>query len=191
MESKFIKCPKCGSVLQVKNSANLAVKTFACPACKSILQVKFRTQAPAGPQHTTTTFQNTPSGISPSAATYPVRGGETQIQSGVSHNSQTVALYAGGHRYPLALGENTIGRKAASSKATVQIACNDHYMSRCHSFIDVSILPNGCTKAVISNASNKNATCVNGQQLEAGDKIILRSGDEIRMGETILKVIIK
>ena len=44
MQTKRIKCPKCGVVLDVKNSQNEVVKQITCPSCKTALQVKFQPQ---------------------------------------------------------------------------------------------------------------------------------------------------
>ncbi len=48
----FIKCPKCGAVLQVKNSKDEAVKKVSCPNCKQQLAVNFEPigQEQAAPQ---------------------------------------------------------------------------------------------------------------------------------------------
>ena len=40
MERKTVKCPKCSSILQVKNNGE-KVKNITCPICKSPLQVLF------------------------------------------------------------------------------------------------------------------------------------------------------
>lgn len=47
------------------------------------------------------------------------------------------------HMYTLSLGINTIGRKAQTSNATVQIDTDDLTMSRSHSIIEVRKLKTG------------------------------------------------
>ena len=42
----------------------------------------------------------------------------------------------------------------------------------------------GIRQAIISNDQNKNATYVDGQELQSGDAVILRDGSEIIMGKT-------
>ena len=42
----------------------------------------------------------------------------------------------------------------------------------------------GISQAIISNDQNKNATYVDGQELQSGDAVILRDGSEIIMGKT-------
>lgn len=39
METKRIKCPSCGVLLDVRNSQNEAVKMITCPQCKAQLKV--------------------------------------------------------------------------------------------------------------------------------------------------------
>ena len=81
-------------------------------------------------------------------------------------------------------GSNSVGRKANSSQADVQIDTEDRYMSRQHVVINVRRLPDGSIKCDISNDKNKNATRINGAQLLQGDAIVLHDGDRIQMGET-------
>jgi pSer/pThr/pTyr-binding forkhead associated (FHA) protein len=81
-------------------------------------------------------------------------------------------------------GRNIVGRKGTTSKATVQIATEDRYMSRQHCSITVTTLPDGTKKAVLSNYQNKNLTTVDGQEIETGDEIRLTNGDRITMGHT-------
>ena len=44
METKRIKCPSCGVLLDVRNSQNEAVKMITCPQCKAQLRVMFSQQ---------------------------------------------------------------------------------------------------------------------------------------------------
>ena len=76
-----------------------------------------------------------------------------------------------------------VGRKAPSSQASLQIETNDRYMSRRHAKIEVKEVA-GIRQAIISNDQNKNATYVDGQELQSGDAVILRDGSEIIMGKT-------
>ena len=50
METKRIKCPSCGVLLDVRNSQNEAVKMITCPQCKTQLRVMFSQQYAATPQ---------------------------------------------------------------------------------------------------------------------------------------------
>ena len=79
--------------------------------------------------------------------------------------------------YPLAEGQNLVGRKGDTSKATVQIDTTDRYMSRQHVCITVTTLPDGNVKAILSNYQNKNLTTIDGQEIETGDAIRLTDGN--------------
>ena len=90
----------------------------------------------------------------------------------------------GGVSYPLEEGQNIVGRKGTTSKATVQIETADRYMSRQHGSIRVTTLSDGTKKAVLSNYQNKNLTSVDGQEIAKGDEIRLTNGNRITMGHT-------
>lgn len=112
-------------------------------------------------------------------------GEETQMMSsGVS--GKPSHLVCDGVDYLLSEGINIVGRKSESSKATVQIVTDDRYMSRRHSSIKLSTMPDGSQKALISNAENKNRTFINGQELSGNDVLTLSDGDEIKMGHTTM-----
>jgi hypothetical protein len=110
--------------------------------------------------------------------------GATQLYTPTQKTTATVKLTFEGKDYPLEEGQNIIGRKGTTSKATVQIATEDRYMSRQHCSITVSTLPDGTKKAVLSNYQNKNLTSIDGQEIETGDEIRLTNGDRITMGHT-------
>jgi hypothetical protein len=121
-------------------------------------------------------------------------GGETVLGGGLSGATQlytptqkataTAKLTFEGKDYSLEEGQNIIGRKGTTSKATVQIATEDRYMSRQHCSITVSTLPDGTKKAVLSNYQNKNLTTIDGQEIETGDAIRLVNGNCVTMGHT-------
>ena len=186
MQAKRIICPKCRAVLDVRNSKNEEVKLITCPGCKTLLQVKFAPQRES---------IEAPTYIAPSPSKSAIDG-ETQLaradyaatQLGRPPKSQTVAkLLFDGISYELEEGQNIIGRKGTTSKATVQIATEDRYMSRQHCTINISVLPDGSKKAVLSNYQNKNLTSVDGQEIETGDAIRLTDGNAITMGHTTVR----
>lgn len=192
METKNIKCPSCGVVLSVRNSKNEAVKLITCPQCKAKLSVKFRPQEPLEADTFLGNGQQQGGGetlYGPSA-----NQGETQLGGGMDNGETHLRTQAGtakaaclevdGNIYRLREGVNTVGRKAASSQASVQIATADHYMSRQHARIVVTRQPDGRLKAVISNDRNKNISTIDGQDLLQGDAIVLCDGDRIVMGKT-------
>lgn len=107
---------------------------------------------------------------------------ETQF---VGNRSQGAMLMLDGQQYPLALGRNIIGRKGQTSRATIQIATDDMYMSRQHCCITVTYSDTGQLIAKISNADNKNQTLINGRIL--GHEMSLPATCNITMGRTTLK----
>ena len=194
METKRIKCPNCKVVLDVKNSKNEEVKQITCPKCKAILQVKFLPQkapleaetyyAPKKPvvDSGATQLAGTDNGATQLAGS---SYGATQlVMPKEKPNESNGRLVFEDQPYFLEEGQNIIGRKGNTSKATVQIATDDRYMSRQHCSITVTTLPDGTKKAVLSNYQNKNLTSVDGQEIETGDEIRLTNGDRITMGHT-------
>lgn len=165
MEIKRVKCPQCGSILQVKNSAGESVKNVKCPICQNQLQVLF-----------------------------PDLSGKT-IYGGVPDDGHTVlptkqnlekscVLLVDGIEYELLLGRNTVGRKADSSMASLQFVTSDMYMSRHHSVINVRRIADGSLRVSILNYQNKNKTYVDKNPLEEGEEIVLHDGSIILMGKT-------
>ncbi len=174
METKRIKCPNCGVVLDVRNSKNETLKIITCPQCQTQLRVKFHPQpAPSNEPLDAETF------VAANKNT-----GDTILNKKKPEAVGKPVIAFAGINYPLALGQNIVGRQAASSHATVQIATTDHYMSRHHVSISVTRLGDGSLKAVVSNYKNMNPTRVNGLKLEEGDAIVLQPGCNITMGET-------
>ena len=186
MQVKRIQCPQCSVVLDVKNSKNETVKQITCPSCKTILQIKFSTQQELQEAKTYYAPLKKPA----------ADNGETQLAAGTNEATllaspkpdilHEVHLEFEGHSYPLAEGQNIIGRKGNTSKATVQIDTDDRYMSRQHVCITVTTLPDGTVKAVLSNYQNKNLTTIDGQEIETGDAIRLTDGNSIKMGHTLV-----
>lgn len=185
MQTKRIVCPHCRAVLDVKNSKNEPVKQIACPSCKTALQVKFAIQQE--PMEAKT-YYAPPKKPTDDGATQLAGGnnGVTQLVIPKPQTSHQACLEYGGRTYPLAEGQNIIGRKGNTSKATIQIDTTDRYMSRQHGSITVTTLPDGTLKAVLSNYQNKNLTTVDGQPIETGDAIRLADGNSIQMGHTML-----
>lgn len=91
-----------------------------------------------------------------------------------------------GNEYQLQEGRNTIGRKADSSTATIQIPTKDRSMSRNHIAITAVPKPSGGYKYTICNTENKFGTYINDSELEKGRYISLLNGDKIRLSRTVL-----
>ncbi len=195
MQIKRIKCPKCGVILDVKNSKDEALKEIVCPKCKVKLQIRFQKPEPAqdpleahtfyGPKTPKPTPQNDGATQLGGVVADGVANGSTQLASPQSIVRQA-SLVCDGVTYDLELGDNTIGRKAQTSKATMQINTTDRYMSRKHVCITVRRLPDGGLKSVLRNDQNKNDTLIDGQPIANGDEIRLINGARITMGHTTL-----
>jgi hypothetical protein len=112
--------------------------------------------------------------------------GATQLNISESQAHTHAELLYGGVNDPLVEGRSIVGRKGNTSKATVQIETVDRYMSRQHVAIEVTTLPNGTLKVLLSNYQNKNLTSVDGQPIETGDAIRLTDGNAITMGHSTL-----
>ena len=197
METKRIKCPSCGVLLDVRNSQNEAVKMITCPQCKAQLRVNFLPKQ----QHASSPLAGETQYVNPKAGEtqYVNRdNGETRYV-GQSSSNEKETMYVGkkeiaspgylsfeGQKYPLELGNNVVGRKASTSQATVQIATDDRCMSRQH--LNINVIKDSADKVrvVVSNERNKNATYINGQLLNEGDKLFLTDGSTIKMGNTIV-----
>lgn len=172
MEKKRIKCPKCGSVLDISFENNgEGIKHITCPVCNAKLKVNLE------PQH----------------------GGEGKKPKPEKSESETVIykpqqrvttfrIVYNGIPFGLADGKNTIGRKANSSTAKVQIPTPDMTTSRSHMMIEIRQDANGVKYATLVNDSNTNPTLVNGVEIGKGDVIKLSDGDQIAMGETTMVV---
>lgn len=185
MQIKRIQCPNCKVILDVKNSKDEEVKLIKCKNCGAPLEVPFRPQQEPLEAHTYIAEPKKPS----------VDNGATQLAAGLAGATQlampkekpqssSARLVFDDQPYFLEEGQNIIGRKGTTSKATVQIATDDRYMSRQHCAITVTTLPDGTKKAVLSNYQNKNLTTIDGQEIETGDAIRLVNGNRIKMGHT-------
>lgn len=163
-----ITCPQCRATLSVTNSKNEEVKRIKCPNCGKQIDIRFKRPVR---EDGATVLGGIPT------------GGETQLGP-VSVSRKKAYMELNGVRYNLEIGRNTIGRKAKTSSADVQLDTPDLYMSRQHAIINVRRLPDGSIKSDIANDQNKNATRVNGMELLASDEIVLNDGDRIQMGDT-------
>lgn len=90
-----------------------------------------------------------------------------------------------GATYQLCIGINTIGRKANTSTATVQVNTDDRTMSRSHAIIDVRN-SGGQVIHILRNGANKNPSYLNGTLIEANDQLVLNNGDRVKFGSTEL-----
>lgn len=179
MEIK-IKCPKCGKILRLADNPNIDNAVFTCPVCKEKHRVGECQRILDTPKPSIAS-EETQYGSAPSSG-----GDETQIV-GAPQSQPKIGTLADnfGRSYPLAMGINTIGRKASTSTASVQINVEDRYMSRSHAIIEVKNA-GGQTLHILRNGANKNPSCLNGTLVEANDLLILNHGDRIKLGMTEL-----
>lgn len=169
LQTVEISCPQCHARLSVTNSKNEAIKRISCPNCGKQIDIRFKRPIQ---EDGATELGGMPT------------GGETQLGGPNQISVMSCHLMLNGKKYELQIGRNTIGRKAKTSNADVQLETDDLYMSRQHAIINVRRLPNGGITTSITNDQNKNATTVNGMELAKADEIILNDGDQIKMGET-------
>ena len=156
MEKKRCRCPKCKTVFDVTNPDGKDVLRISCPGCGVNLKVNF--QPHKVEDENKTVFRN--------------------------KSKRQCAIVLKGERYMLPQGKNTIGRRAQSSQATLQLPVNDKYLSRSHVEIEVTTTASGTVIAMLKNHKNKNATSVNGVILGESDVANLKHGDTITMGMT-------
>lgn len=176
-----VKCPKCGKILRLADSPTINNATFTCPVCNEKHRVG-ECQRIVDTPKPSIAGEETQYGFTPS----PVGGDETQIV-GAPQSLPKIGRLADnfGRTYPLSMGVNTIGRKAATSTATVQINVEDRYMSRSHAIIEVKHAGTR-TLHILRNGANKNPSYLNGTLIGEHDQLILNNGDRIKLGMTEL-----
>ncbi|MBQ8047087.1 MAG: FHA domain-containing protein [Prevotella sp.] len=164
METKRIKCPKCGGLLDVTNPNGEDVLLVTCPNPGCGAKIRFRWSL-----------------------------GETQLAP-VTDTTAIGYLKKGQHTYPLREGKNTIGRYSSSSDVDLQIETDDRTMSRKHAEINVVRLKNGRVKAIIHDVRDEQKMTakpllVEDEPLLKPDKIVLTNGDLLTLGDTIVKYV--
>ena len=153
-----IKCPECGAVLKVGYQPDIETKNVTCPVCKHSHRFsEYRIYQPK--KHDDVTERATSKDETPGR----------------------LIDVSNGKVYQLLAGVNTIGRKAPSSSATVQIDTTDRYMSRLHVEIYFDKFH------FFRILAEKNETTVNGQVMTMGDSIILRGGEVLKLANTVLR----
>lgn len=159
METKRIKCPKCGTVLDVANSKNEEVKHISCPNCGAALAVSFATSETE--YHKVKHGSGGKPALEYKGKIYPLHAGDNIIGRKANSSSATVQI-------------DTAGDEAGRT------------MSREHLRIRVTELSGGKYKSTVSVYKAKNTTTINGEALEADDAIVLCTGDRIKAGNVSL-----
>ena len=187
-----IKCPTCGKVLRLQDAPNINAASFTCPVCEEKHVVGKCQRYVEQPKPMVSSGDETRYGGASARqgddetriGSQPQCGGSDETRIGSASSPAVGVLMDNmGRTYQLRLGINTIGRKAASSPASVQIATDDRTMSRSHAVIDVSHA-GGKTIHILRNGANKNPSYLNGSLIGQQDQLILNNGDRIKMGNT-------
>ena len=159
-------CPNCKSLLTISTQEDISEKLLTCPRCKYKAKVSVYLQEMAK--------------IHPACS-----NDSTLLSPGIIQQmDRTVGvLYVDGKGYQLHKGKNTIGRKATSSSAEIQIESGDRFMSRSHACITVKDGMSGLEHQ-LEALNPKNPIKINGNILENDDLIVLQWGDNLTFGKT-------
>ncbi len=170
MEKIKVKCPNCRSKLSLTNSPGIINKMLTCPICS------FRAKVSVFQQQATT------------KAEAPIDLGEedtdpTEISLGKM--DRTIgSLFFENQEFSLHKGQNTIGRRAKTGHAEIQIS-SDRYMSRQHAVITIKEGGSGLEHH-LQPTNPKNPIKINGKVLQNADVVILQWGDRLTFGHTEL-----
>lgn len=165
MEKKTIKCPQCHGILEITNPKSEPVLLITCPNPQCGAKMRV-------------TFVT----------------GETVFAGHERNDEKAGRLVFKGDSYPLMEGENTVGRQAKTSKATIQLPVDDQSVSREHLKIVVHRLKSGRVKAVVSDMRTsdkmkKKPTHIDDEPLMPEDAFVLSHGDTITLGNTKIKYV--
>lgn len=195
MNEITIKCPSCGKTLRLKEMPANENASFICPVCKEKHRVSSCKQ-----MQPKLSIANESTQYGPLPAPKRDNNEETCFEAPKKDNNEETRAFntlpklgvledLQGHKYQLNKGVNTIGRKAKSSQAVIQIDDPDCFMSRNHASIEVRNT-GVSTLYVLKNTFNKNRSYVNGSLVSTGDQMILNDGDRLKFGtkELIFKI---
>ena len=85
------------------------------------------------------------------------------------------------------MARGLLGRKSSTTEAAIAIETSDRTMSRSHARIDVRRDRRGNLIHTLSDCQSKNHTLYNGTPLGAGETVVLKDNDELRLGRTTLR----
>lgn len=164
-------CPNCRSLLTIEETPGIADKMLSCPICRFRAKVSVYQQQALGNNR-------------------QVSDDEEPTQVNFDTMDRTIgSLFLGAKEYSLHKGPNTIGRKAQTGHAEVQL-CDihgevDRYMSRQHAVITIKEGGSGLEHH-LQPTNPKNPIKVNGQLLQNADVVVLQWGDRLTFGHTEL-----
>lgn len=215
-----IKCPGCGHnfKLRAQNPASLSAKVFKCPKCgrsTPFSQMLGRAGIPTPPPIPgggAGGAMHTHSGGMPAAG----GGLKTQLggaggAGGGLHTHIGGAAVAGGglhtqvhnngprpmlfipalnRQFPLGVGQFVLGRESSDSQATIKLA-PDPYMSRSHACLTVAQSVSGASVVTLTGMNPKNDIFINNKRIHPMEGVKLSPGDEILLGNTVVKYILR
>lgn len=159
-----ITCPNCRSLLSIEETPGIGDKMLSCPICRFRAKVSVFQQQALGKAR-------------------PNDDDEEPTQINFGTMDRTIgSLFHGAEEYSLHKGPNTIGRKAKTGHAEVQIS-DDRYMSRQHAVITIKEGGSGLEHH-LQPTNPKNPIKVNGKLLQNADVVILQWGDRLTFGHT-------
>lgn len=163
----------------------METKKICCPKCKGILSV-------TNPKGEDTLIVTCPNPQCGAHLRIDFRTGDTILAKAEKGDELIGQLIFAGDSYPLCEGVNTVGRKAPTSDATIQIETDDRAMSREHVQIRVVRLKSGRIKAILSDMraiekTEAQPVLIDDDPLCPDDAIVLANGDVITLGKTKLK----
>jgi hypothetical protein len=163
-----VRCPHCGVGLKVdEGKLPVGISSFACPKCRGSIPTDVLSAGGGGAATEET----------PTQVLRPVSEGcgELRIEASSLTPEQT---------YQLKEGTFVIGRRAADGRNDIGIETGDRLMSRSHITIEVRRGAGGGYVHTLRDNGSKNRTYYNGRSLEEGEVVVIKSGDEIMLGQT-------
>jgi len=166
MIEKKVACPNCHEKLslKIKEGVNLENVLIKCPKCSY-----------------KATLPNYHQGV---VAQGGGGGSDEPTQLNLQTMDRTVgSLFIDGKEFALKKGKTSIGRRAETCRAQMQIPTSDMYMSRHHAIVTVKEGPLGL-EHLLEPFDPKNPIKINGNQLAKGDVVVLSWGDKLSFGHT-------
>lgn len=167
-----ITCPQCKSTLSVNKSPGIENKVLTCPVCKY--------------KATIGSYVNNALNVQVPSCDAPTEVGNSKPNKEPQKTEVPVCLKVNGVMYPLKVGSNSVGRKAKSGTADIQIE-GDKYMSRSQGIFYVEKTVNGFIYKY-QELGAANHSVISGVVLEDGDVVAIKVGDVLLMGDTSVQL---
>lgn len=183
----MVKCRHCGSVLKIKSHLFNTVddKKIKCPTCHEISLLSQCVRLSSANQNEKSVYQY-PNHNGNGSTTYD-GADHTELSDTTKKKPKNVIgvlkIEGSNNVYQLLKGRQIVGRQASSSQAQIQINMGDaRRLSREHLVVEVQSDAQGGFRHIASLCKEKlNATFINNDKLDFGDRVILRNGDIIRL----------